>query len=266
MFEYNKFSKLFLLSGEDLQLNDSVFVKHPKIEDILSINKYDCESLYQYYNYLVCSDPYSNMVYLYDNGLDYEKMTPFDVLMNRFSDFDKINELDKTSDEKDFDKNVLERLYEYQFMQQALNFYFYGCNWHIGKYDSCNFLISEDNKIINQDEFNLACGFIRQVNGLDSNDSERVFPANDFAKKMLIEIERDRILYAKKDEPIDFISKIVLESELPLLDIKKYSIFQVFELAKLNKNKMMVDNLLNGYYNGSVESNALTSESLDYTK
>lgn len=266
MFEYTKFSKLFLLSGENLQINNYVFVKHPKIEDILSINKHDCESLYQYYNYLVCSDPYSNMVYLDDNGLDYEKMTPFDVLMVRFNDFDKINSLDNVNNKNDFDKNALEKFYEYHFMQQALKFYFCGDGWYVGKYDNGNFLISEDNKIISQDEFNLACGFIRQINGLDNNDNERVSPANDFAKKMLIEIERDKILYAKKDEPIDFVSKIVLESELPLLDIKKYSIFQVFEKAKLNKNKMMVDNLLNGYYNGSVENNFITSESLDYVK
>lgn len=78
-------SKAFLHSGRDLVLNNKVTVKHPKMSDILAINDgFVCDAIYWSYVNSLLSDPYDNMVFLDDNHIDYELVTPFDVFVLRW--------------------------------------------------------------------------------------------------------------------------------------------------------------------------------------
>lgn len=263
MFEYEKFGKLFLLTGKNLDIKDGLTVRHPTIKNILDIDPVHCETLYQTYTSLLVSDPYSNMVFLDDNGIDYEKTTPFDVLLMRYKKSFELLENGKNEDD------LLFALYEQKTIDEALLFYFGEQGWHFVSVDNEVYIASKDNSVfISKDEYNIASSFVRCLNGLNTDDEERIKPSNDFAKQMLIDIERDKIKYSKrnKSDSNEFLARIILESEIPIFDIEKYSIFHIIELAKLHKSKMMVNNMVNGYYNGVVDSKDITPESLDYTK
>ena len=70
-----EFNRLFLLSGNDLKLNDFVSVKHPVLNDIFNLNNgFNCEEIYWSYIFILLSDPYDYMVELDDMGIDYEEV------------------------------------------------------------------------------------------------------------------------------------------------------------------------------------------------
>ena len=77
-----KFSKAFLMSGNNYKLTSSITLRHPTIKDILSINNSTSpDDMYWIYVQILLADPYANMVMLDDIGRNYLKTSPYEVFV-----------------------------------------------------------------------------------------------------------------------------------------------------------------------------------------
>ena len=87
IFVRYQFNKLFLLSGEDLTLSGSFTVRHPKMRDVVCLGDgAHCEDLYWLYVITMMSEPYDNMVWLDDHGIDYQDVSPYTVFCLKWID------------------------------------------------------------------------------------------------------------------------------------------------------------------------------------
>lgn len=253
-------SRLFLLSGKDLALTDSVSVHHPSIADILSINHgVLCEECYWGYVSALLSDPYDYMVYLDDKKIDYESVSPFFVFTLRWFDAveEKLRDAGSTS---------------LLFFKEALTFFFGERDYDIVMLSGTPFLIDRNDETwcMNDKAFQLASDFIFQINCLERKDKIR--PATPGAKRMLIEdarSEQKRRLRSKeppkREEHIASSLATVLAGGAGAITPENFMhtcIYQLLSTSLSVQRQMVVQSMLNGIYTGMMKADKLSEEDM----
>lgn len=253
-------SRLFLLSGTDLALTDSVSVHHPSIADILRINNgILCEECYWGYVSALLSDPYDYMVYLDDKKIDYESVSPFFVFTLRWFDAveEKIRDTGSTS------------LF---FLQEALAFFFGVRDYDIVTISGTPFLIDRNDETwcMNEKAFQIATDFIFQFNCLERKD--KIHPATPGAKRMLIEdarSEQKRRLRSKEppkqEEHIASALATVLAGGAGTITPDNFMhtcIYQLLSTSRSVQRQMVVQSMLNGIYTGMMKADKLSDEDM----
>lgn len=252
--------KLFLMSGKSLQVTDTITVKHPMIDDVLNIeNGAHCEDVYWAYVSVLYSDPYSQMVWLNDIGLDYEEVSPFEVFILKWLDAIK--------------KNTPEVI---ELMNSALNFFLEGEH----KFDLLPIGDEENNKVhwllydketencfINEDVFNVINFFVTQINNID--ESGRIKPANEGAKKLLISqmrSEERRRRRNKNEKPSDSLAEAVSTAVwgsnggVNVDNYKTQPIYMMTNGLKITIQRKNYEFVMGGVYAGTVKSDSISSE------
>lgn len=253
-------SRLFLLSGNDLHLTDSVVVRHPTVSDILAINKgFLCEECYWSYVSTILSDPYDYMVYLDDKKIDYESVSPFFVFALRWCDA-------KTERAPGAHGTELDAI------KEALSFFFGARDYDMIVEAGAPFLIDRQDErwIMNDQIFQIACDFIFQINCMERRD--KIHPATPGAKRMLIEdtrSEQKRKLRSKQTESAEeYIATslaTVLSGGAGTITPESYDrthIYQLFSTSRAIQKQMVVQAMFNGIYTGMLKADNLSEEDL----
>lgn len=191
----------FLQSGNDLPITKSVSFKHPTIQEVFDIDKDNLglhsEDIYYSMVNVFLTDPYTYMVYLDDKGIDYEKSSPFEVFVLLYNDY--MSNVKNTLDQ--YTKEQVNAIYKNNIFFKAFDFFlgiesFYVCKDKNG----CDVIGYGDGQfLINSEVYDYVIEFVKKINGIQ--DEEHICPADDWAKQILIEDERERLKkQAKKRE------------------------------------------------------------------
>lgn len=254
-----RISKAFLECGEDLKLNDHLTVRHPSVGDILTLgNGILCEDVYWSYVIQLLSDPYDHMVWLDDYGIDYESVTSFDVFILKWE-----FALKEYVENKDlYDMNGITPL---DPVNNSLDFFIGHHDFKLFKFDNGTCELRDKNEpsiIINKEVFNSIAAFIKMINGIKQTD--RINPANDFAKKILIEDARNELKKKQKknEENNDYIGDLIAAAiyggcgGITPFNVKELKIYQLFSNISVDRKKSNYNHIVRAIYNGTVKSDS----------
>lgn len=269
-----KYSKAILMSGEDFQITDSITLHHPTVKEILSINKSPTPD-YSYWMYIniLLSDPYSNMVMLDDMGKNYLEVSPYEVFIIQW---DKCVE-DYKENQAMYDAYNVNPLED---ILKALHFFIDGEHTFMkGKYEDgsvCFYDINNHSCQINQEIFECIYEWVKAINKIDY--SNRIKPADENARRILIEDMRDEIKKAKRrkkkksDDDSDYFGNIMSadcfcgNGSITPFNINDCKIYWLNESLSINNKKNNADHLLDGIYHGTISSKDINKKELDWIK
>lgn len=269
-----KFSKALLMSGEDYQLTNSITLHHPTVKEIMSINKSPTPDYYYWtYVQILLSDPYSNMVMLDDMGKNYLEVSPYEVFVLQWNNCVENYKANKeTYDFYGF--NPLDDILN------ALKFFISGeHNFAKGNYEdgSVGFYdINDQTCQINKEIFEYIYEWVKSINKIDY--SNRIKPADENARRILIEDMRDEIKKAKKrkkkksDDDSDYFGNIMSadcfcgNGSITPFNINDCKIYWLNESLSISNKKSNADHLLDGIYHGTISSKDINKKELDWTR
>lgn len=268
------YNKSFLMSGKDYPLTSSITLHHPTVAEILSLNEgRESDLAYWKYIQLLMCDPYSNMVMLDDMGKDFMKTSPFDVFILQWQSSIEYYEANKT----ECDANQFHPL---NAVNQALSFFIVEKHdFVLASYDNGNYcLCDKDNSHcqINQEVFEYIYEWLKTINKIDYGN--RIKPADENARRVLIEDTRDEIKRAKKkknkdNDDFDYIGNIMSSVSfggngvINPFNIMDCKIYWLFEAMHVENKKSQANHILDGIYHGTISSKDITDKStLDWTK
>lgn len=266
-----KFSKAFLMSGEDYKLTESVILHHPSVREILSIDQSAIPD-YSYWIYIniILSDPYSNMVMLDDMGKNYLEITPFEVFIIQWElCVEDYNRNKATYDM--YNINPLDNILK------ALNFFIEGDHkFAKGNYSDGSVVFYDiNNKMcqINQEVFECLYEWVKSINKIEY--SGRINPADENARRILIEDARDEIKKRKKnkkktDDSSDHLGNIMSATcfcgngSITPFNINDCKIYWLNESLSIVNKKSNADHLLDGVYHGTISSKDVNKSELNW--
>lgn len=267
------FNKSFLMSGKDYKLTKNITLHHPTIEEILELNDgTSSDSIYWEYVQILMCDPYSYMVMLDDMGKNFMETSSFDVFILQWK-----NAIENyTINKKEFDKYHFHPL---DIVNKALSFFIVEEHQFIlGKYDDGEPCLYDKNNSgcqINKEIFEYIYDWLKCLNKIDYG--KRIKPADENARRILIEDTRDEIKKEKKkkkkDEDFDYIGSLMSSvsfggngviNPFNLMDCK---IYWLFESISVGDKKSYANHILDGIYHGTISSKDIADKStLDWTK
>ncbi len=268
------FDDLFLLSGENLIINDNIFVKHPSVQDIWNLgDKINCDKTYSLILSNILCDPYDHMVMLDDYGIDYETITAFDVFVLKWQQL--LHTYIKNKEIFDgFNYNPLSE------MIYSLNFFLNSDSFQLLKDEAKDEYYLKnpyaENYIITKSIFNYIVEFVAQINNISSKD--RIKPKNKFAKQVLIEDKREELnrLIKKKDsepekeKPNSFIAQYVKaacftgENGINIFNVKKVKLYPLIMACKKHNDLMGYNFLMSAIYGGTIDSKKIKTEDFNW--
>lgn len=268
------FDDLFLLSGENLIINDSIFVKHPSVQDIWNLgDKINCDKTYSLILSNILCDPYDHMVMLDDCGIDYETVTAFDVFVLKWQQL--LRTYIKNKEVFDgFNYNPLSE------MIYSLNFFLNSDSFQLLKDETKDEYYLKnpyaENYIITKGIFNYIVEFVAQINNISSKD--RIKPKNKFAKQVLIEDKREelnRLIKKKDNEPEkeksnSFIAQYVKaacftgENGINIFNVKKVKLYPLIMACKKHNDLMGYNFLMSAIYGGTIDSKKIKTEDFNW--
>lgn len=268
------FDDLFLLSGENLVINENIFVKHPTVQDIWNLgDKINCDKAYSLILSNILCDPYDYMVMLDDCGIDYETVTAFDVFVLKWKQM--LETYIKNKEIFDgFNYNPLSE------MVYSLNFFLNSESFQLLKYEAKDEYYLKnpysDNYIITKDTFNYIVEFVAQINNISNKD--RIKPKNEFAKQVLIEDKREELnrLLKKKDNETEkeksgsFIAQYVKaacfagENGINIFNVKKVKLYPLIMACKKHNDLMGYNFLMSAIYGGTIDSKKIKTEDFNW--
>lgn len=256
-------SGLMLRSGRDLVLTSEVTVCHPTVDTILNINNgFLCEDYYWAYVFTILSDPYDFMVYLDDNGIDYEKTSAFDVFILRWNDAQK-DYMDHKEDYQQMGSSPL------SLFSASLSFFFGDRDFYITKIGDQLVIGDKGNPnwFLTKETFDLATQFISKCNCIVRDD--QIKPANHGAKKILIEDRRDeekKRKYSKDtNKKVERIADALATIDAGLGMLNSYdnlSIYRLLSTAQSVQKRIVVQAILNGIYTGMLKADKMSEKEL----
>ena len=254
----------FLQSGNDLQLTSTLSFKHPILQEVLDIDKnnYGLNSELLYYSMVnvFLTDPYDYMVFLDDNGVDYEQVSPFEVFcllcneyVNNIMNSEELTDLEKTN------------LFSNNLYFKAFKFFLGVESFFIVQTEDGDNVILDNNKnfLLNSEMYDYISEFIRKINGIPETD--KINPEDDWAKQILIEDERERLKkQAKKKQKDDdsnknrlgnLISSITWACNGGITPFNRNQLHMYDLIDGTNRTDKLLhyQNTMNGYYSGCIE-------------
>lgn len=265
------FDKSFIFSGNDFKLTEYLTLHHPTINEILSLNNgYNCEGLYWKYIQSIMCDPYSNMVMLDDLGKNFIETSPFEVFILQWENCQK----DYMDNQPNYD---LLHIHPTDFIIAALNFFIVEkYNYKMNTDENGNFyLYDADNPNYKIDEnlFNYLYEWLQCINKIDY--SNRIKPADENARRILIEDMRDEIKKRKRrrnksDDNIEYIGRLMSavsfggNGVITPFNIKDCKVFWLFESQNVESKKSHAAHILDGLYHGTIRSKDIDKKELDW--
>lgn len=271
-------AKSFLQSGQDLRITSEISFKHPILQDVIDIDKenlgLNSESIYYSMVNVFLTDPYDYMVFLDDRGIDYETVTSFDVFCLLFNDYvDKFqNSTASFTEEKKLE------LFKNNIYFTAFKFFFGIESFFIAKDSNDEKAIGyEDDKLLmNSYIYDYVSEFIRKINGIQ--DSEKIYPEDEWAKQILIEDEREKIKrQAKKkvnndEEPNknrlgNLISSITWSCNGGITPFNRNQLHMYDLIDGISRTDKMLNykNTMTGYYSGCIEKKNINFNELHWS-
>lgn len=263
--------RLYLESGLPYKLNSIVSVRHPLLRDILELGR-NGESIYWEYVGRILSDPYQNMVWLDDNGIDYEDVDCFDVFCLQWKYLSNIYFQNKS----EFDQSGFNPLIT---IATALDFFF-GENhsYRLSSSDSNGTYIEDpfvNGFSINREEYLSFSAFVQKINGISFDG--RIKPRDKIAKRILIEDMRDELSRKRHkskstetDEGSSFLGNMVASvlhggnGAINTFNFTEAPIFSIISAYKVLHTKANINHILTGVYSGTVKSDALKNTNMDW--
>lgn len=268
-----KFSKAILMSGDNVSLSPHITLKHPTIGNVLALpNPLRPDDIYMIYMQIILSDPYANMVMLDDMGKNYLDVSPYDVFVLQW---------DKCTEDYETNKSLYASIGKTPLdnIREALNFFIDGNHvFEKGSYDdgeSCFFDVNNKNCQINREIFDYIYEWVIAINKIDF--SNRINPADENARRVLIEDMRDEIKKAKKrkkkkidnsDYFGDLMSAVCFcgNGVIAPFNIKECPIYWINEAFSIKNKKNHADHILNGIYHGTISSKDINKKDLEWAK
>lgn len=271
-------AKSFLQSGQDLRITSEISFKHPILQDVIDIDKenlgLNSESIYYSMVNVFLTDPYDYMVFLDDRGIDYETVTSFDVFCLLFNDYvDKFqNSTASFPEEKKLE------LFKNNIYFTSFKFFFGIESFFIAKDSNDEKAIGyEDDKLLmNSYIYDYVSEFIRKINGIQ--DSEKIYPEDEWAKQILIEDEREKIKrQAKKkinndEEPNknrlgNLISSITWSCNGGITPFNRNQLHMYDLIDGISRTDKMLNykNTMTGYYSGCIEKKNINFNELHWS-
>lgn len=228
-----------------------------------------CEDAYLAYMFALLSDPYDHMVWLDDNGMDYEHVTAFQVFALRWLDAQK---------------EYADHIVEYNTIgfrpdsiyREALCFFFGEHKYTLCYEGSTGYVVfAADDPGWYMDEriFGIAVNFIQEINCIERSD--KILPANASAKKILIEDQREEIKRRSKkkrdtESPQQLASATTTvlfgdAGSISPFDLPRLSIYHLLSGATAINKRMVVHAMLNGIHTGMIKTDKMSAEALRWT-
>lgn len=255
-----------MLSGRDLDLAPGIKVRHPTVLDILEINHgFLCEDYYWTYVFSILSDPYDNMVFLDDNGIDYEKASAFDVFMLRWNDAQK----DEVVNREKYRALGTSPL---SVLRDSLSFFFGPRHFDFSKVNGQIVIADRDDPkwMLTKEAFDLATAFIVKCNCIVRTD--KINPDSPGAKKILIEDQRmEEKKRARKETKTEAVERIgealstVFAGGAGTITPDNYENIHIYQLLSTSNSvqkQMVVQSMLNGIYTGMMKADKLSDKEL----
>lgn len=233
-------NELNMIFGEQLEIG-GMLIKHPKISDIVELGE---ESYFSIIN-LFTSSPYDFMVELYDSGIDYRSLKPYDLFLMMCSETiiqDDNTKRIKINENSEVSKKI-------GWLTGIYDFYLSGDS------DSV-FLFSKSSKLkIDYSVYLSIRNFLCSIHFIDKK--EKYNPGNDNTIKFLVKEEKKKrkreARKTKKSILASQISSLAWSSGISIEQIKDLYVYQFFDgLDRINKIKEF-DNICFGYYSGNIK-------------
>lgn len=266
------FDKFLMISGNDYPLTSSITLHHPTINDLLTLNNgLNSEDIYWKYVQTIMCDPYSNMVMLDDLGKDFMAVTPFEVFMIQWKQFEKDYETSK----QQYDDLGYRPI---DLINQALNFFIVESHeFTFGVYENGDECIYDKNNNacrINSKIFEYLYEWLKIINKIDYSD--RIKPADENARRILIEDTRDEIKKLKrrkiKGVDVEYIGSLMSavsfggNGSITPFNIKDCKLYWLFESHGVESKKSRASHILDGLYHGTISKKDINMKELDWTK
>lgn len=268
------------LKADRIPITDKIYIRIPTVGEIL-----DHEQIYYSITYNLTSSPYQQMVRLDDMGIDYSEISEWELFMKTMYTYSisitqmklRIKELSDSIDRlEEIEKAKCVR--EIQNLVDDLEEMLEGFKLVFGDLQIEGFQIVKDAQL---DEIMLYNPYtdtridrithleltkaIRELNLYEHVKSK---PANENAKKYLLEQERKKIKRAARKPYEPYLEKLVISlvntSEFPYnyetcMDLSLYKFNQSF---KQIQHKINFDNTMVGVYAGTVSTKDMTDKSV----
>lgn len=276
-----RINESFLFSGKDLYLSNNVIVKHPSVGNILDITN-DINSVNIYWKIvgtLIC-DPYDNMVMLDDLGINYLEVTPFDVFIIQWN-----KAIEEYSNKEIF--YIENNFHPLDAIKESLSFFLGKHNFDLSfmNIDNQKEIVLVDLDTIHQNTcdyyitkemYNLMSEFLFSINKLSKSD--RINPADETTRKMLIEDTRDELKRQQRqhnsqeqelEDCIGIASKSVCfggNGGINVFNYKQLKIYQLLVGATIIDKKEYSSHLLSAIYSGNIKSGDVNKDDLNWKK
>lgn len=268
-----KFSKAFLMSGKDFKLTSSITLHHPTIEEVLGINNSPFpDAFYWTYVQILLADPYSNMVMLDDMGKNYLEVSPYEVFILQWDNCQKDYQENKSMyDNYGFSPldNIIQAI---SFFTKEVHQFVKGIN-----NDETIYFYDPNNSsfYINQQIFECLYEWVKSINNIDYSD--RIHPADENARRVLIEDMRDEIKKKKRrkkksDDDSDFFGSLMSavsfcgNGSITPFNINNCKLYWLNESLSINNKKTHAGHILDGIYHGTISSKDINKKELDWIK
>lgn len=268
-----KISKSLLMSGDDYILTDHLALHHPTVGEMLCINNgYQSEDVYWTYIQTLMCDPYSHMVMLDDIGKNFMVVTPFEVFVMQWERC--ISEYENNKQKYD-SLNI----HPLDTVMSALNFFLEGDHlFTLSHYEDGSPCLYDANNVdcqVNKEVFDYIYEWLKLIHKIDY--SNRINPADENARKVLIEDARDEIKKAKrrgkkKDDDGDYIGSLMSavcfggNGVITPHNIKDCKMYWLFEAFSLENKKSNASHILDGIYHGTIKFSDVNKKELDWAK
>ena len=226
-----------LLYADRYDINDKVYVKIPTVGEVLAD-----EDKYFEIVYTIIATPYDLMVQLDDNGIDFTKITSFDLFCLLFG---HLKEMDTSLVFGDLDLNKF--------------------NVAINNQNGNHVLRDEENDItIDRAIHGQICACLRKLLNIPKTEKQ---PGNEEGRLYMLEKARKKAKRKKKKQQSesqieDLIVALVNTAEFPYdyESVKDLTIYQFYASLKQITHKVKFDKTMIGVYAGTVAFDKLSED------
>lgn len=269
------------LKADKIRITDKIYIKIPTVSEVL-----DNEPTYYSITYNLTSSPYQQMVHLDDMGIDYSKISEWELFLQTFYSYsasitqskENIEELSKVLKEDTIDDaekikavNEIQNLNDY--IEDTLN----GFELVFGDLQIEGFNIYKDTNLNETILYNKSTDtridkltyleISKTIRDINLYEHVKAKPGNENAKKYLLDRERKKLKRAARKPYEPYLEKLVIAlvntSEFPYnyetcMDLSLYNFNQSF---KQIQHKIEFDNTMIGVYAGTVNTEKMTDKS-----
>lgn len=231
-----------LLFAHDIRINEKITLHIPTVSEI-----YDNEETYYAAVSILVATPYDMMVQLEDANIDFMKINDFQLFLMLFG---QLREMDTSLllgklDLRGFEVVVNEVNGEYMLRDP--------------KTDIC----------IDRAVHALICKHLRKILNIPRNDKR---PGNEEARKYLLERARQKLRRQSRKQRESQLEKYIVAlvntAEFPydFTSVRDMTIYQFYASLMQISHKIQFDNLMAGYYAGTIKGDSLHAKDKTWIK